>query len=667
MTYAYSTNPSSRFAQSPTRKASPTVSPMEQTGSCACGGSCPRCHGGPSVQTKVAVGGANDAYEREADRISERLGDASTSTPAITSRRETPSDAQVPAPDGLETATPTDGEPLAAPTRNFMESRLGADLSSVRVHGDAQAAAMNASLDARAFTYGSHIWLGAGESASDPSLMAHELVHTVQQGRASAPTIQRAPRVANQTWTVDHSDVEGHDEIVHIGVAVDYLGMSSEISQLYGYIVAERPQWATKKGLYVRALDFLRDNRDRFDVPDVHEMVRRALDYCDASSANPTRLTDSFYEQLLLAAVYSPGVAPATFRHRTFPTSVYEIPGRSSAATDFVPAPENSLFRQDLSPDTAITGGFSSTTDLRVAYGAQGGSVSADSVRLMLDAHGRRVPSQLRPYLEVLATDATIFSVLQRFLQDDNGRFRMQAVSYGGAHYTHGRPPSIEVDDDIFPGSGTSRESTEIGVRATLAHELYHYALDRADAALALNELGGESDHRLISIVQDRYVITEMLRAGQAPISDGIECLHGYVGGDPKPSLRTSISSDDRAELRRFVGTQDFLESVVYTSSVTLIGGERLRRASEMGHTPAEYMFDPSQITELTYLAAINAVILRKAFQLAADFADRTNTPLSNVWANADYQREIRVLISQLVALASRDRRRGVLELEAML
>jgi hypothetical protein len=143
--------------------------------------------------------------------------------------------------------------------------------------------------------------------------------------------------------------------------------------------------------------------------------------------------------------------------------------------------------------------------------------------------------------------------------------------------------------------------------------------------------------------------------------------LNGYVGGDPKPSLRNSINQDDRAGLRRFSGTQDFLESVVHTSLVSLISSDRLRREGEMGHTPAEFLFDPSQVTELAYLAAINAVILRKAFQLAADFADRTSTPLANVWANADYQREIRALILRLVGLASHDRRRGILELAATL
>jgi hypothetical protein len=92
-------------------------------------------------------------------------------------------------------------------------------------------------------------------------------------------------------------------------------------------MLEQRPLWASKKKLYVRAIDFLRDNRQRFDVTDVPAMLDRALDFCDVSSATVETLTDQFYEDLLVRAVYAAPPGSATFTHRTF-NSVYDVPGR---------------------------------------------------------------------------------------------------------------------------------------------------------------------------------------------------------------------------------------------------------------------------------------------------------------------------------------------------
>ncbi|GEM_PF-2279523 len=65
-----------------------------------------------------------------------------------------------------------------------MELQTGYDFSNVRVKTDSEAAELNRSLGARAFTNGSDIWLGRGEKVTDTKLMAHELTHVVQQGAA---------------------------------------------------------------------------------------------------------------------------------------------------------------------------------------------------------------------------------------------------------------------------------------------------------------------------------------------------------------------------------------------------------------------------------------------------------------------------------------------------
>ena len=89
------------------------------------------------------------------------------------------------------------GEPMHAGTRQALESRMGVDLSGVRVHEDAAARAASEAIQARAFTHGQNIWLGPGESQANLPLMAHETAHVVQQsGGAQRMLIQRAKEPA---------------------------------------------------------------------------------------------------------------------------------------------------------------------------------------------------------------------------------------------------------------------------------------------------------------------------------------------------------------------------------------------------------------------------------------------------------------------------------------
>jgi len=76
------------------------------------------------------------------------------------------------------------GQPLPTHVQNAMALRTGYDFSAVRVKTDSEAAALNQSTHARAFTLGADIWLGKNESPHDMRLMAHELTHVVQQGAA---------------------------------------------------------------------------------------------------------------------------------------------------------------------------------------------------------------------------------------------------------------------------------------------------------------------------------------------------------------------------------------------------------------------------------------------------------------------------------------------------
>jgi hypothetical protein len=83
------------------------------------------------------------------------------------------------------------GEPLPAATRARMEEGIGHGFPEVRVHRDAEAGELSRQLGAQAFTYGSDIYFAPNaydpERASGSRLLAHELVHVVQQGHAGPP------------------------------------------------------------------------------------------------------------------------------------------------------------------------------------------------------------------------------------------------------------------------------------------------------------------------------------------------------------------------------------------------------------------------------------------------------------------------------------------------
>ncbi|WP_299210367.1 DUF4157 domain-containing protein [uncultured Tateyamaria sp.] len=91
-------------------------------------------------------------------------------------------------------AVATGGQPLSSADRAYFEPRLGYDFSRVRLHTDASAQRAARGINARAYTLQNHIAFAPGEystSTEGRRLMAHELVHTLQQANASEPRVQR--------------------------------------------------------------------------------------------------------------------------------------------------------------------------------------------------------------------------------------------------------------------------------------------------------------------------------------------------------------------------------------------------------------------------------------------------------------------------------------------
>jgi Domain of unknown function (DUF4157) len=157
---------------------------------------------------------------REGVRLWQETGkapaDIEEAEPVATSAPTTADAQALRAPDGSETLDSLEadlgpGESLDAGTASRMSGALGTDVGSARVHSGPIAARKAADARAVAFSVGPNIVLGAsapsaGTLAGD-ALLAHELVHTVQQRRAAGDaTARRRPIGSESPAAEDHAD-----------------------------------------------------------------------------------------------------------------------------------------------------------------------------------------------------------------------------------------------------------------------------------------------------------------------------------------------------------------------------------------------------------------------------------------------------------------------------
>lgn len=138
----------------------------------------------------LRVSTASDPAEREAESVSERVvaTDVGSAPPAISCA---PTTSGAPARRGDEADLRSElggGSALPSKVAKSMGESLGADFSGVRIHTDARAASLANRFAAKAFTVGSDVFFSKGayqpDSPDGRKLLAHELVHVVQQGAA---------------------------------------------------------------------------------------------------------------------------------------------------------------------------------------------------------------------------------------------------------------------------------------------------------------------------------------------------------------------------------------------------------------------------------------------------------------------------------------------------
>ncbi len=143
---------------------------------CSCGGTCERCR-----HQKLAL-------------------ERSAATAPVTA-------------DKTQGVPRSSGQELDRDTRAFMERSLGHDFGRVRVHTDRRAAESAHRLNALAYTVGRHVVFGASQFAPRTSqgrkLLAHELVHTVQQGQAEATSASEVAPAASDRETEADGIVAG--------------------------------------------------------------------------------------------------------------------------------------------------------------------------------------------------------------------------------------------------------------------------------------------------------------------------------------------------------------------------------------------------------------------------------------------------------------------------
>ncbi len=89
------------------------------------------------------------------------------------------------APSVVSDAINSSGSRMDVGTQSFMENRFGYDFNNVKIHNDSLAATSAESINALAYTSGNDIVFNRGQYSPDTGsgkkLLAHELIHVVQQ------------------------------------------------------------------------------------------------------------------------------------------------------------------------------------------------------------------------------------------------------------------------------------------------------------------------------------------------------------------------------------------------------------------------------------------------------------------------------------------------------
>jgi hypothetical protein len=169
------------------------------------------------IQCKLSIGSVNDPLEDEADAMADKVMrmpepnfiqrkcahceeeenlQRKSLIPFIQKKANENSTASNVISSQIR-STKGSGNRMTGTTKSFMENRFGADFSHVNIHTGSYASQLSNQLNAQAFTVGNDVYFNEGkyqpESSEGKHLLAHELMHTIQEGGNESKSIRRVP------------------------------------------------------------------------------------------------------------------------------------------------------------------------------------------------------------------------------------------------------------------------------------------------------------------------------------------------------------------------------------------------------------------------------------------------------------------------------------------
>ena len=158
----------------------------------------------PAINFELEVNQPNDAAEQEADYMAEKI--VAEDAPKVSNTFFKPAAKPIQRSENNNYAPQItqqvndilqqSGEPLPKQVQGQMEGKLGHDFSGVKVHNNSTSAEASHALQAKAFTSGNNIVFGEGYynpgTKDGQKLIAHELVHVVQQSQTSSTNTSTA-------------------------------------------------------------------------------------------------------------------------------------------------------------------------------------------------------------------------------------------------------------------------------------------------------------------------------------------------------------------------------------------------------------------------------------------------------------------------------------------
>ncbi len=378
---------------------------------------------------------------------------------------------------GIAAPVPTHGAPLHSAVRRDMESRFGHDFGSVRVHTGANAAESARSVNALAYTVGSHVVFGAGQYApATPAgrhLLAHELTHTIQQ--RSGLALQR--QEASASAPTDAAEVEADRTADAVAG---------------GFLMEDDAQLAAGQ---MRRTEFL------------DELQQSSCIAADAELARVGRSTEG-----------CPFVERAFSRYRTMPAARVEQairryidPAGVTGARDYIPLVTRRVTEGvsrwattgDMSgvpPELAGEAGGGAGGVLGMLGGGVAGIASGIGRLLFKRENGAATPADVALASSSLGGAAPLESGVRGRMESafgyDFSRVRIHADSTAATVSSSLGARAFTLGGDIGFAAGEYRPNTLVG-DALIAHELAH-VVQQSSGGSASGAVEEDADHSAV-------------------------------------------------------------------------------------------------------------------------------------------------------------------------